>query len=254
MIHSLRWSIVVSFYILVMTCLFLFVNRTYLIEQFASTQIHACDLKEKESEIRKLKSTINDLLHTCDSKDLAHADWIHEPEMCPVPPPCPVPTPCPVCPEPRIVTKTQESKGLIDWDRIVIKMDSDTDGSGLIDWDKIVLFDNTGSSVEYDVNVNPAFNLHNHSDSNARTSSYPKNPLHFPWKGDGTYLTGRIIWSGSPSPKVGDTLLTLSPKTPVASMQLNTYKSSRSRHVNLEVTYQGVTYNIPKSQVKTTFD
>jgi len=133
---------------------------------------------------------------------------------------------------------------------IVIKMDGAIDGSNLIDWDQIILRDNNGSVVEYDVTVNPAFAFHGHTDPNWSTSSYPNNPLHF--LGNNS-TTGRVIWSGNPSPNIGDTLLTLFPKTPVASMQLITMKRDSSRHVDLEVAYDGGIYNISKSQFTTTF-
>ena len=136
---------------------------------------------------------------------------------------------------------------------IVIKMDGAIDGTNLIDWDQIILRDNNGSVVEYDVTVNPAFAFHEHTDPKWSTSSYPNNPLHFPRTQDGNGLTGRVIWNGNPSPNIGDTLLTLFPKTPVASMQLITFTSSTSRHVDLEVAYDGGIYNISKSQFTTTF-
>jgi len=131
---------------------------------------------------------------------------------------------------------------------MVIKMNSGMDGSNLIDWDQIILRDNNGSVVEYDVDMNPSFSFHSHTDRNTLSaSSYPNHPLHHPWRNNGSNQSGRVIWYGSRRPTVGATLLTLFPQTQVSSMQLITYKGNRSRNVDLEVTYNGAIYIISKS-------
>jgi hypothetical protein len=131
---------------------------------------------------------------------------------------------------------------------MVIKMNSGMDGSNLIDWDQIILRDNNGSVVEYDVDVNPSFSFHSHTDRNTLSaSSYPNHPLHHPWRNNGSNQSGRVIWYGSRRPTVGATLLTLFPQTQVSSMQLITYTGNRGRNVDLEVTYNGAIYIISKS-------
>jgi hypothetical protein len=136
---------------------------------------------------------------------------------------------------------------------IVIKLNSTM--PSYIDWTEIVLrHHSSGSPVAYDVYVNPAFVLHPDSASNAYVSSYPNNALHGDVGGGG----GRIIWwmNVEPSPQIGDTLLTLYPKSQVSSMEVIVYDMDvigYDRHADIEVTYNGAIYNVPKSQRTTQF-
>ena len=141
---------------------------------------------------------------------------------------------------------------------IVIKLNGPVDNSYLIDWKQIILYASDGiTQIEYDIIVNPVFNFHSQNDVNWLISSYPNNPLHV----DGTPpggSSGRLIWyfdANVINPAIeGDTLLTLFPKAQVGSMKFDQGGDVLGiRNVALETTYNGETYNTPKTRMTTTF-
>ena len=138
--------------------------------------------------------------------------------------------------------------------QIVLKVGGPGYEASGIHWDQIILYASDGiTEIEYDVNVNSALNPG--GDPDVLEPSYPNNPIHYAGRhlATGDASTSRGTISFHRSTPLGSTLMTLFPKSQVASMQLTPYKTDGTRRVDLEITYNDAIYNTPSTQLTTTF-
>jgi hypothetical protein len=142
---------------------------------------------------------------------------------------------------------------------IVMKLNGDM--PSLLDVDQIILKDESGVLVPFTAVVNTALRLHMDTDPDVfNIMEYPYHPINIPRTLDGNgKWHNRLIWTTRtydlfndalfPSPVAGDTLLTLTPTSPVKSVEVVWY---RGRSADLLVEYKDASYPIPKDQLTTT--
>jgi len=139
--------------------------------------------------------------------------------------------------------------------QIVIKLNGDM--PSFLDVDQIILKDESGVLVPFTAVVNTALRLYQDTDSDVfNTMEYPNHPINIPWTrdGNGTWHN-RLLWTTItynlfndallPAPVTGDTLLTLTPASPVNSVEVVWYGG---RSADLLVEYQDASYLLPKDQ------